>query len=632
MVRLVEAAPFDGPVHFADFDGDGDADAVARRGEVPILLRNDGALPWVEIALASRALSEAPLGFADISPAGAGAELVGSGDGRLQIAPNAAPRARFGPWLATDESPLADIRAVDADGDGDLDLFGPARDRPLTVVYLENDGAGGFVEQRRVNGSGGAAPFHGRAFPGDFDGDGRVDVAIDYGRDQLYLYANGRGVISASWVPNRESTVEGGARVAHGAVVLDSLVPLPQPVDVRALEVQLEVDAPRAVVDTVSVYREADGDNRLSEGDALLGEAQGDDVGARTQVVLGDGVPMGSGASVRLHVVSTLRVDAHLHAPALTVGWSALTAAFADGSPAAIAQQLFWPCTWTLRNRAPTARPDAFEVDEGSAVVLDVLVNDTDPLGDPLVVEIITPPEFAEAEPVEGGVRYTHDGSEGAADRFTYRVLDPAGAASAEVEVSLTVRPTNDAPVGRPDAYLTVEDVPLLVEADLGVLLNDDDIEGDLLNAVVDTPPPVGELQLADDGSFLYLPARDMNGEVRFTYRPDDGEALGEPVTVTLTILPDEDPPRPNLAPVETPTGAPVVLQLAAGDPDGGTRSLLIERMPDRGHLVALRPAETRVTYVPPAGFVGQARFQFRLTDGQVVSEVHEAVIDVVAR
>ena len=47
------------------------------------------------------------------------------------------------------------------------------------------------------------------------------------------------------------------------------------------------------------------------------------------------------------------------------------------------------------------------------------------------------------------------------------------------------------------------------------------------------------------------------------------------------------------------------------------------------GRLIALRREVGRVTYAPPPGFVGEARFSYRLTDRRAVSALQQAVVVV---
>ena len=69
----------------------------------------------------------------------------------------------------------------------------------------------------------------------------------------------------------------------------------------------------------------------------------------------------------------------------------------------------------------------------------------------------------------------------------------------------------NDAPVAVDDAYTTAEDTALTVDAP-GVLLNDTDVEGDAVSAIVVTGPTHGSLTLNADGSFIYAPDANFNG------------------------------------------------------------------------------------------------------------------------
>ncbi|MDJ0962137.1 MAG: DUF2341 domain-containing protein, partial [Acidimicrobiia bacterium] len=90
---------------------------------------------------------------------------------------------------------------------------------------------------------------------------------------------------------------------------------------------------------------------------------------------------------------------------------------------------------------------------------------------------------------------------------------------SPPVVFTITVDPDNDAPIAVDDAYGTLEDTPLSVNAASGVLDNDTDIEGDGLTATLITPPgSAASFTLNPDGSFDYTPAADFNGTDTFTY------------------------------------------------------------------------------------------------------------------
>jgi hypothetical protein len=101
--------------------------------------------------------------------------------------------------------------------------------------------------------------------------------------------------------------------------------------------------------------------------------------------------------------------------------------------------------TVTVRaaNTAPTASDDTATVDAGQSVTVDVLSNDGDSDGslDPSSVQVTSGPSSGSTavDPSTGEVTYTHDGSDGTSDSFTYSVADDDGATSNEATVSVTI-------------------------------------------------------------------------------------------------------------------------------------------------------------------------------------------------
>src|SRR5439155_24947287 len=82
----------------------------------------------------------------------------------------------------------------------------------------------------------------------------------------------------------------------------------------------------------------------------------------------------------------------------------------------------------------------------------------------------------------------------------------------------------NDAPVAVNDSYTTAEDTTLNVAVP-GVLINDTDVDGDTLSAVLVSQPTHGSLTLNSNGSFSYVPAANYHGSDSFTYKANDGQA-----------------------------------------------------------------------------------------------------------
>src|SRR5207253_3939863 len=86
----------------------------------------------------------------------------------------------------------------------------------------------------------------------------------------------------------------------------------------------------------------------------------------------------------------------------------------------------------------------------------------------------------------------------------------------------------------------TAEDTPLTVGVP-GVLRTDADADGDALTAVLVGGPAHGALTLNPNGSFTYTPAANYNGPDSFTYKANDGQALSNLATVSLTVTTSDD-------------------------------------------------------------------------------------------
>src|SRR5207248_10823934 len=115
----------------------------------------------------------------------------------------------------------------------------------------------------------------------------------------------------------------------------------------------------------------------------------------------------------------------------------------------------------------------------------------------------------------------------------------------------------NRAPVANVDAYTTVQDIPLAINAAAGVLANDTDVDGDPLTAALVTSVAHGSLTLNADGSFTYSPVAGYSGPDSFTYRANDGTADSNTATVSLTVTPTaptNHPPVANAGPNQNAT------------------------------------------------------------------------------
>jgi hypothetical protein len=77
--------------------------------------------------------------------------------------------------------------------------------------------------------------------------------------------------------------------------------------------------------------------------------------------------------------------------------------------------------------------------------------------------------------------------------------------------------------------------MPLSVTAP-GVLDNDTDDDSDALSATLETDPPTGSLVFNPDGSFVYTPPSDFQGEVQFIYQVTDGLGGSDQAEVSIHV------------------------------------------------------------------------------------------------
>ena len=127
-------------------------------------------------------------------------------------------------------------------------------------------------------------------------------------------------------------------------------------------------------------------------------------------------------------------------------------------------------------NDAPVARDDVASTSEDTAVVVNVLGNDTDVDGviDPTSVTASPPANgTVSVDPVTGEITYTPNPDFSGGDTFDYQVCDDGGACNTAT-VTITVNPVNDVPEARDDVASTSEDTAVVVN----VLGNDTDIDG----------------------------------------------------------------------------------------------------------------------------------------------------------
>ena len=189
----------------------------------------------------------------------------------------------------------------------------------------------------------------------------------------------------------------------------------------------------------------------------------------------------------------------------------------------------------------------------------------------------------------------------------------------------------NTAPVAVGDEYAANEDTPLVVLEAQGLLDNDTDPNADLLTAQLVDLPVNGEVLIDLDGSFIYTPTQDFNGEDVFTYWVSDG-GFTDTGVVTITVAPVNDAP---VAVTDTvlverddsiTVPAPGLLENDI-DVEEDTLTAVRDSLPDHGTLTL--NSNGSFTYTPIVGYEGMDYFTYHANDGELDSDVVTVTITI---
>jgi large repetitive protein len=274
-------------------------------------------------------------------------------------------------------------------------------------------------------------------------------------------------------------------------------------------------------------------------------------------------------------------------------------------------------------NNPPVANDDSASTPEDTAVVIDIVANDTDVDGnlDATTVTITVGPTHGgvTVNAVTGAVTYTPAADYNGSDSITYEVCDTVAACDTAV-VSITVSSVNDAPVATDDSAGTAEDTAVVID----VVANDTDVDGNLdaTTVTITVGPTHGGVTVNPvTGAITYTPAANYNGADAVTYQVCDTTALCDTATVTLTVSAVDDTPVAADDSAGTPEDTAVVIDVAANDTDADgnldSTTVTITAGPTHGG-VTIDPLTGAVTYTPTANYNGADSFTYQVCDTSI--------------
>ena len=212
-------------------------------------------------------------------------------------------------------------------------------------------------------------------------------------------------------------------------------------------------------------------------------------------------------------------------------------------------------------------------------------------------------------------------------------IRDIGGSSATANSSAQVAQHINQSPVAINNSYRVNEDAALTVFAAQGILVNDTDVDGDTLSALLIATPAHGTLAFSDNGSFAYVPNANFFGADSFTYKANDGSADSNLATVNITIHPVNDTPVAVNDTATTDEDSRVVVKIVANDSDlDGTidpATVTITAQPMHGSL-QVDPVTGASTYTPALNFFGFDSFRYRVKDfGGLASNIATVSITV---
>ena len=221
-------------------------------------------------------------------------------------------------------------------------------------------------------------------------------------------------------------------------------------------------------------------------------------------------------------------------------------------------------------NDIPMPNPDTLRImEDASASLINILLNDTDADGDSLTARILTIPNKGIASVIQDStISYTPHLNLNGSDVIAYEVCDTENACSFGLLI-IEIMPKNDAPMANTDTLTILEDMSNVL---IPVTSNDSDIdEGDSLFVTVITPPTSGgTAPVIDDTLLVYTPALNFHGIDTIIYQVCDLANTCATDTVFVTVQSvNEAPIASDDFLIVNEDATNVIVDVQANDTDG---------------------------------------------------------------
>ncbi len=278
-------------------------------------------------------------------------------------------------------------------------------------------------------------------------------------------------------------------------------------------------------------------------------------------------------------------------------------------------------------NDLPMSMDDQANTLENTPVNVAVLENDSDVDGD--FLDILSFKQGDNGSVSKEGLElvYTPNENFSGNDQFTYTAGDGNGG-TANATVFVNVSSTNESPLSVADEFSTEEDT----EANLNVLQNDSDPDGDALQIANFTNPSNGSLELLTNQSLRYVPNPDYFGMDSFQYQNTDGNGSeSEMVEVTINVIPVNDAPVGTIDIISLNEDTSIDIAVLDNDTDVELEVLTIDSFTATSNGT-LEQVGNELRYTPEEHYFGADAFEYQVRDASGgLSEIIHVSIQVQA-
>ena len=286
----------------------------------------------------------------------------------------------------------------------------------------------------------------------------------------------------------------------------------------------------------------------------------------------------------------------------------------------------------------PIATNDIATTPQGKPVSGNVLTNDYDPEGGPLVVTttpVSNPTKGTVVLNPNGTYTYTPTPTATGEDTFCYEITDNQGlkdTACVVIDIIPTLTVENNPPVAVDDNVQT----PLNTPVKIVVKANDSDPEGQPLGQPAKiTEPTHGTAIVNGDGTITYTPNTGFTGTDTFKYSICDTgvPSLCDTATVTILVVTSVAGNQPPVAVDDatiTLVNTPVSNTAATNDydPDNNT-PLTFAKVTNPSHGTVTMNSDGTYTYTPTTDYIGNDSFTYKVCDSGSPSKCDTATVTI---